>query len=118
MISFTEEEVNQVLASKPYYNRAVIPAGTYDKQTEDVLTLAVWNSVIVHERMPEETAYNIAKAIFENIQDIINVYPGAVDTTPENLISSAQAPLHPGVIKYLKEIGMEVPAHLIPPEMQ
>jgi hypothetical protein len=27
-------------------------------------------------------------------------------------------PLHPGAIRYYKEIGVEVPAHLIPPEMK
>ncbi|NLL17904.1 MAG: TAXI family TRAP transporter solute-binding subunit [Clostridia bacterium] len=118
IISFTEDEISKVTAAKPYYNRTVIPAGTYDKQPEDVATLAVWNSVIVHSRMSEDMAYTIVKAIFDNIQDIINVYPGAKDTTPENLISAAEAPLHPGAIKYLEEIGIDVPERLIPPEMK
>lgn len=117
-IGFTEKEVQRVLDEKPYYGRIVIPAGTYDKQTEDILTLAVWNTVTVHKRMPVEQAYEISKALFENVGDIVRVYPGAKATTPENLINYAVAPLHPGVIKYLEEIGLEVPDHLIPPEMK
>ncbi len=118
IINFSDSEVNKVVSALPYYNKMVLPAGTYQGQDEDVTTIAVWNTVAVNKDMPEETAYNIVKAIFEHVDTLIQVYPGAKLTTPENLVNNAVAPLHPGVIKYLEEINVEVPDRLIPPEMK
>ncbi len=118
IIPFTEEQMNTVVEDHPYYSDWAIKAGTYDGQDEDVRTPSVWNTVLVHKNMSEDMAYELAKATFENRQDLKDVYIGARDTTPENTIANAVAPLHPGVIKYFKELDLDVPDQLIPPEMK
>ena len=118
IINFSDSEVESVVSELPYYNKMELPAGSYEGQDEAVTTIAVWNTVGVHKDMPEETAYGIAKAIFENVDKLIQVYPGAKLTTPENLVNNAVAPLHPGVVRYLEEIDVEVPDRLIPSEMK
>jgi len=118
IVPFTDEEMNKITAKYPYYNATTLPAGTYSGYDTEVKTPAVWNSVVVHKDMSEELAYKLAKAVFESNADLVAVYSGAVESTPENTVASAVVPLHPGVIKYFEEIGVEVPDELIPPEMK
>ncbi|GBF34742.1 TRAP transporter solute receptor [Desulfocucumis palustris] len=118
ILPFTDQEMAKITEKYPYYNATVIPAGTYSGIDQDVHTPAVWNSVVVHKSMSEELAYKLAKALFENNADLVAVYAGAKESTPENTIASAVVPLHPGVIKYFKEKGIDVPDNLVPPEMK
>ena len=48
----------------------------------------------------------------ENNPDLVSVYKGLTYATADNE-KYFNLPLHPGVVKYLKEIGVEVPANLI-----
>lgn len=68
--------------------------------------------------MSEEDAYKITKAIFENSEALIGAATWMDIITPENGIAQMNAPLHAGAYKYYKEVGIDVPAELIPPEAQ
>jgi len=46
---------------------------------------------------------------------MIAVHKSAVMMTAENTLNS-NIYLHAGTVRYLKELGIEVPAELIPPE--
>src|SRR6185436_11518063 len=48
------------------YSVGRIPAGTYPGQDKDNAIADVWNILVVHESMPENVAYQIAKVIFEH----------------------------------------------------
>jgi hypothetical protein len=38
--------------------------------------------------------------------------------TPENALNQMNAPLHPGALRYYREVGIDVPADLVPPEAE
>lgn len=118
LISFSEAEIEEITAANPFYSRFEMAPGTYPGQDEPVVNPSVWNSVICHKDYPEEYVYDIIKAIFENIDHLIAIHHFANFSTPENTVEHSVAPLHSGAIKYLKETGMEIPDHLIPPELQ
>jgi TRAP transporter TAXI family solute receptor len=118
LISFTDEELAKIEAQHPYYSPMELPAGTYQGVDYAAKAPSVWNSVVVSKDMPEDLAYQIVKAIFENVEELIRVYPGAKYTTPEATLQYAVAPLHPGVVRYMKELKHEVPGNLLPPEMK
>ncbi|MCG8401126.1 MAG: TAXI family TRAP transporter solute-binding subunit [Firmicutes bacterium] len=118
ILPFTDEEMNKITTKYPYYGATTLAAGTYSGVEVDVNTPAVWNSVVVHKDMSEELAYNLAKAVFESNEDLTAVYAGAKVSTPDNTITNAVIPLHPGVIKYFQEIGLDVSGDLMPPEMK
>jgi TRAP transporter TAXI family solute receptor len=118
IINFTDEQLAAVQEKYPYYLTMKLDAGTYQGVDEELIAPSVWNSVVVGKNMPEEQAYEIVKALFEHKDELEQVYVGASWTTPENTIDYAIAPLHPGAIRYFKEIGLEVPDKLIPPEME
>lgn len=118
LVGFTPEELAKIQEKHPYYSSMELPSGTYKGVDYAVKAPSVWNSMVASKDMPEDLAYQIVKAVFEHVNEIIQVYPGAKYTTPEATLEHAVAPLHPGTVKYLKEINKEVPAELLPPEMK
>jgi TRAP transporter TAXI family solute receptor len=88
----------------PWYNRAIIPAGTYEGQSEDVITTSLVITIFVDESLPEETAYQMAKTFWENIDSLQNTHNAIkglkIETATENL---AGLPLHDGAARYYKE---------------
>lgn len=86
----------------------VIPKETYGT-TADTPSLSFWNMFVAPESLPEDLAYNITKAVFENLETLHSSVKAAGDTTAENsarLIGKAAIPFHPGAIKYFTEKGL------------
>jgi TRAP transporter TAXI family solute receptor len=103
-IPFSKEEIEKIEKMYPYYVGSVIPKNTYKGQTEDIPTLAVWNSVVCHKDLPEDLVYKITKAIFEHKKMLVDTHKIAEFTTPEVSATKSPIPIHPGALKYYKEI--------------
>ena len=98
--------------STPGYAADVLPAGTYSNQAnndEDLLVTAYVMFISVNKDMNEDTAYDLTKAMFENLDDAHSVNSGLEPLTLESAFVSLAAPLHPGAIRYYDEIGAAVP---------
>jgi len=65
--------------------------------------------------MPDEVAYQITKAVCEDKVIQAEAFSGVrgLDFV-EQTMKFANVPLHPGAIRYYREIGANIPAHLIP----
>jgi hypothetical protein len=57
----------------------------------------------------------MVKAFVENQKDLLAIYGGLKYMTAENTLNS-NIYLHAGTIRYMKEIGLQVPSSMIPPE--
>jgi TRAP transporter TAXI family solute receptor len=88
------------------YVAGVIPAGTYEGQTEDVPTVAVMNYFVSSEDVPEETAYQMTKLMFENLPTLIAAHKSAEQITLETALTGMPIPLHPGAERYYREVGV------------
>jgi TRAP transporter TAXI family solute receptor len=99
---------DKIVKKFPYYVRITIPAKTYPKVDQDVLCVGDSNVMLANRKMDDSVAYKIVKAIFENVDKgqwaLKNVHPIAAQLTPQNAVNSP-IPLHPGAIKYFKEVG-------------
>lgn len=99
---------DQIVKKYPYYVKITIPAKTYPKVDHPVLCLGDSNVLIANNQMEGDVAYKIVKTIFENVDKgkwaLINIHPIAGQLTPSNAVNSPVA-LHPGAIKYFKEVG-------------
>ena len=103
--------------STPGYAADVLPAGSYENQVNndaDILASAYVMFVSVNKDMNEETAYQLTRAMFENLDDAHAVNAGLQPLKLENAFVSLGAPLHPGAVRYYQERGVEIPAHLQP----
>lgn len=90
------------------YIEDMIPKATYAGMAADNKAAAVANILVTHEKMSDQTAYNIVKTIFDKQPDLINVHKTAADIKLANQKASASpVPFHPGAIKYFKEKGVK-----------
>ena len=110
---FTEAELARILEGHPEVATFTIPAGTYTSQTEDQLSVAMWNYVIVNASMPDSLAYEITRLALENPERMVQIHASAAATTLENAVpNNGFLPFHPGAVQYLTERGIDVPANL------
>lgn len=88
------------------YVAVTIPANTYEGQAEDVPTAGVGNMLITSADVSEETAYQMTKALFENLDRLVAAHAAAKAITLERALDGLPVPLHPGAERYYKEKGL------------
>ncbi|WP_108460210.1 TAXI family TRAP transporter solute-binding subunit [Devosia naphthalenivorans] len=88
------------------YVASTIPAGTYDGQNQDVPTAAIGNILVTHAGVSEETAYQMTKLMYENLDRMIASHAAANDIDPAKALDGLSIPLHPGAERYYREAGL------------
>jgi TRAP transporter TAXI family solute receptor len=106
LLEIPEATVSSLRKSFPPYFPISIPANTYKDITEDTKTYGLGNALVLHADVSDETAYQMTKAIFDNLDYLKTVHPAFAKVTKETVLSGFAAPLHPGVLKYYREIGV------------
>lgn len=114
LISFSDEDIKKIIKAYPFYSPFVMPPGIYKGVDYPVKNPSVWNTVLCNADLSEDLVYKLAKAAFEHKDYLIKIHPFAKFTTPENALAHSAIPLHPGAIKYYRELGLTVSDHLIP----
>lgn len=96
--------------SKEGYIAQTIPAGTYNGQAEDTLSIANLVTVCASAEANEEVVYEICKFLNsqEGIEILSNVNSGFAEymTGPESGIAGIEVELHPGAARYYQEAGV------------
>jgi TRAP transporter TAXI family solute receptor len=103
VVAIPPEVVDKVGA--PYIH-AVIPAGTYDGQSEDVPTAAIGNLLVTHAGVSDELVYQMTKLLFENLDRLRASHAAANAIDPKTAVEGLSIPLHPGAERYYKEAGI------------
>jgi TRAP transporter TAXI family solute receptor len=87
-------------------DRFVIPGKSYDFQPEPVPAVSLGAMLVANKSMSEKDAYNIAKALVENVQDMQSAHPAMKALTPKFMTQQTTGAFHPGAAKYYKEKGL------------
>jgi uncharacterized protein len=111
--TFTNDEIKKLKAAMPELSDSTIPKGTYKQLTENHQTVGVFNFAIVHKDLPEDLVHDIVKTVLENNPQLVKGHAAAKETLVENWKRNAFLPFHPGAVRYYKEKGFNIPAHLI-----
>lgn len=107
LVPVTGKAVDRLLDKKPYYRMTSIPGGLYPGNPEPVQTLGMVATVVTTTNMPDEVAYQIVKAIFENFDTLTRMHPAFANLDPATMIQDGlSAPLHPGARRYYEEAGL------------
>jgi uncharacterized protein len=91
----------------PFFTKAVVPKGAYKGVDQDVPTVAVMAILVAGAEMEEAMAYQITKAIFDNLKDIERAHAKGKELTLETALVGMSIPLHPGAEKFFKEKGIK-----------
>lgn len=91
------------------YFAANIPKETYSGMTKDNKVAGVANILVVNANMPDDEAYKIVKAVFDNKLDLVRTHKEYINVTLENQKQNATPIVyHPGALKYFKEKNIKV----------
>ena len=85
---------------------AVILAGTYQGQSEDVPTVAIGNFIITQSDVSEDLVYQMTKSTFENLDALVAAHVAAKTIKLENALTGMPVPVHPGAARFYREKGM------------
>jgi uncharacterized protein len=106
LVSITGPAVDKLLADKPYYAKATIPGGLYNNNPQPTETYGVLATMVTSAKVPDETVYQVTKAVFENFNEFKSLHPAFANLDPAKMVKDGlSAPLHPGAAKYYKEKG-------------
>lgn len=119
-IGYTKEEASKLMAEIPgLLMKRIEPDGWKEGDPEMwvIDCVYLWGT---HKDIPEDVVYRIVKTLHENYDEILAMQSfraghleGLVDA-----MNGYDILLHPGTIKWLKELGYEIPEKAIPPEMK
>ncbi len=106
----TGEEVAAM--NKKYGNLyfvTTIPKATYSGMARDNKVAAVANILVVNANMPDDQAYKIVKAIFDNKLELVRTHQEFMSVSLENQkTKSTPVDFHPGALKYFKEKNVKL----------
>ena len=88
------------------YLDAIIPANTYEGQTEDTPTTAVPNFLVTQTGVSDDLAYQMTKVLYEHLDTLASTHNAAKAIKLENALKGMPVPLHPGAERYYKEVGL------------
>ncbi len=106
IVPLTGPSIDKLLEVQPYYAKTVLPAGTYkgvDKGVETIAVRAVWAT---HDKVDDEIAYNVVKALYENTDTLAKVHVKGKEVSLKTALESVSIPLHPGAAKFYREKGL------------
>jgi len=110
LIPISGPEIDKLLAAKSYYIKTIIEMQRLYPDLKgplaDVDTFGVVATLCTSSRVPEEVVYVLTKVVFENIDEFRQQHPALAGLTKEGMLEGLSAPLHPGAIKYFRQVGL------------
>lgn len=100
IVPVSEDKAEELISKYQYYAKEVIPAGTYGIK-EDTPTVSVGAMLIIQNDVPEDLAYEITKAIYDNASKL--THPKGALIKAETGLDGIGIPVHPGAQKYFDE---------------
>ena len=100
--------IDRLVAKWPYYAKAYIPVKFYPMASnkKDVSTFAVKATFVTSAKVPDDIVYAITKEVFDNLDAFKKLHPAYGVLTRKNMLEALSAPIHPGAMKYYKEVGL------------
>jgi TRAP transporter TAXI family solute receptor len=99
--------IDRLLAAHSYYIASVIPGGMYVGNPDDVSTFGTQAVLVTSRNQPDELAYAVVKAVFENFADFRRLHPALSTLDIKDMVpSEAVMPIHPGALNYYREAAL------------
>jgi hypothetical protein len=123
VIGFTREETEKIKTVYPYVPFIETPKGSIAQIPDagPMFELAPIVGAMASKDLPETVAYRIVKSYVEGLPEVAAAYPAVKGWDPvadlfKYVPEGAEVPAHPGMVRYAKEKGLEVPKRFLPPE--
>jgi TRAP transporter TAXI family solute receptor len=98
--------IKRILAKHAFLRPLQVPAGAYPGQSAAIASIGSWSFIMTRPTLPDDVAYRLARALHRGEARLGAKLAQARDTTAANTAAAARPELlHPGVARYLREIG-------------
>lgn len=104
LLPISEKAVEE-LAEKYGYTPAVVPAGTYRGQDQDVKQIAQHHVFFCDKDLPEDLVYAMTKLIFTNKERLVSAHKMFSNLDAAAGFKDFPIPLHPGAERFYREVG-------------
>lgn len=88
------------------YDQAIIPAGTYPFLKQDYYTLTDYTILATTDKVSDETAYKMARALHQNLDYFRLIHASLKDLDEKLMVDKVKVPIHKGALKYYREAGL------------
>jgi TRAP transporter TAXI family solute receptor len=105
VVPVSDAVIGKVLKGAPYYAAATIPAKMYGDHP-DIKTFGVLATVVTSTQMPENVAYTVVKAVFDNLEEFKKLHPALSNLSAKEMVNGNTAPFHDGALRYFREKGL------------
>jgi uncharacterized protein len=107
-IAPSAEEIARIRAKHSFLKPLTVPANSYPGQLTAIASVGSWSFVLVRASLPDDVAYHLARTLHGVEATFCQKLAQACETTATNTVVAAPdvALIHPGVLKYFKEIGI------------
>ncbi len=113
ILNVTAEEAEKMDAGRKLWVPYTIAAGTYPGQDADIETIAQPNFLAVNAAVDENHVYLLTKTIYENLPFLQAIHKATNAMDISKALAGLPVPLHPGALRYYKEVGLEIPENLM-----
>ncbi len=102
------DEIKRIMAKHSFLKQTTMPAGSYPRQTRPINSVGSWPFVLSRASLPDDVAYRLARALHKGHAALSRKIDQAQESTLANTLAAAptRALIHPGVLKYMREIGL------------
>src|SRR5262249_44547599 len=99
--------IRRIQARHPLLKMMMGPANSHPGGAGDLVSVGSWSFVMTRRELPDETAYRLARALHRGEAALGTRLTQARETTAANTALAAPRPdlIHPGVRRYLAELG-------------
>jgi TRAP transporter TAXI family solute receptor len=102
--------IQRILAKHAFLMQLTVAANSFAGQSQPIVSVGSWSFILSRPTLPDDVAYRLARALHRGEQGLGKRLPQARETTAANTARAAQrALLHPGVARYLTEMGLLPP---------
>ncbi len=122
-LAVTDEHIKKYNEKFPGHGVGIMaPAGQYSGQDEEFYSFAFVYGDVASKDIPEEIVYRVVKTNWEKRFELVESNAGLRDggfaEFVDLTLNATVVPFHPGTVKFLKELKIDIPANLIPPELK
>ena len=103
VIEVPDEKLKALQKINTGYDKRIIKAGSYAKQTKDIQTIGTWTHLIANCALPEDKVYKVTKALIDNVNDLGLVVAAVKGLSAKDMATDLGIPFHPGALKAYKE---------------
>jgi len=108
LLGINEDVLQTIIQDYSFYTREIIPANTYLGQDKDIITLSTRALWVCHESVDEDIIYNSIKSFYKLHDSLQKNHRSLIGESLSTALDGIAIPLHPGAMKYYKEMDFDV----------